>query len=344
MNPFKNMEPGVWLRQGQIGAVWLAIALAGWWFYPASAPVKDEPLPPQVLVDSGAALSALPDVARLGLNPERVALGRRLFHDPRLSKDDSVACASCHDLARGGADARPVSLGAAGQPGIINSPTVYNSGFNFSQFWDGRAATLEAQVDGPISSPTEFASDWPSILKKLGKDSDLSAAFGKAYPDGLTAANVRQAIAEFERSLVTPSRFDRFLKGDTQALNAAETRGYGLFRSYGCAACHQGVNIGGNLYQRLGVVKDYFQGRAVKQADLGRYNVTHNPEDRHVFKVPSLRDVALTAPYFHDASAATLEEAVSIMARYQLGVELPVEDRADLVAFLKTLTGEGLGS
>lgn len=344
MNPFKNMGPSVWLRQGQIGAVWLAVALAGWWFYPVSAPVKEEPPPPQTLADSDTALPPLPDVSHLGLNPERVALGRRLFHDPRLSKDDSVACAACHDLSKGGADARPVSLGVAGQSGIINSPTVYNSGFNFSQFWDGRAASLEEQVDGPISSPTEFASDWPSILKKLGKDADLSAAFRKAYPDGLTATNVRQAIAEFERSLVTPSRFDRFLKGDAQALNAAESRGYALFRGYGCTACHQGVNIGGNLYQRLGVVKDYFQGRPIKPADLGRYNVTHNAEDRHVFKVPSLRNVALTAPYFHDASSTTLEDAVAIMARYQLGVELPAEDRADLVAFLKALTGEDLGS
>ncbi|MDD5296797.1 MAG: cytochrome-c peroxidase [Rhodocyclaceae bacterium] len=344
MNPFKKMEPGLWLRQGRIGAVWLVIALAGWWFYPAATPLKAEAAPARPFSDPGATLAALPDIGLLGLNPERVALGKRLFHDPRLSADNSIACASCHDLGKGGADPRPVSLGVAGHPGVINSPSVYNSGFNFSQFWDGRAATLEDQVNGPIASQTEFASDWPSIMKKLGHDGDLSTAFRKAYADGLTPANVRHAIAEFERSLVTPSRFDRFLKGDGKALNETEQHGYALFRRYGCAACHQGINIGGNLYQRLGVVKDYFQGKTVKPADLGRYNVTHDPEDRYVFKVPSLRNVALTAPYFHDASAATLEEAVAVMARYQLGVELPPEDRADLVAFLKTLTGEGMGS
>ncbi len=342
MNFFKNIEPGQWLRQGQIGAVWVLVALAGWLLYPAEPGVKGNTLPPPAPAKTRSALSPLPDPAQLGLDPARVELGKRLFHDPRLSADNSTSCANCHDLSKGGADSRPVSLGVGGQPGSINSPSVYNSGFNFSQFWDGRAATLEEQVDGPIASRTEMASDWPSLLQKLGQDAALVHAFRAAYGDGLSAANVRHAIAEFERSLLTPSRFDRFLKGDASALSAAEQEGHGLFQSYGCTACHQGVNMGGNLYQKLGVVKDYFQVRPIKPADLGRFNVTGNPEDKHVFKVPSLRNVALTAPYFHDASSATLEEAVTVMARYQLGVELPPRDRAALVSFLKALTGEGL--
>lgn len=339
-----DFKPAKRFPKVPLGAIWIVIALGGWWLYGAapSSSMSSAGQARLIQADSSRPFPPLPEASLLGLNPDRVALGRRLFHDPRLSSDGTLACASCHDLSKGGADNRPFSPGKNGQPGRVNSPSVYNSGFNFAQFWDGRAATLEEQVDGPVGNPAEFATTWPAILARLGADKDLLAAFKTAYPEGLTAGNARHAIAEFERSLITPSRFDRFLNGDAQALGDAEKRGLGLFQSYGCGGCHQGRNVGGNVYQRLGVVKDYFQGRTITEADRGRYNVTRDPKDMHVFKVPSLRNVALTAPYFHDGSAATLSDAVAVMARHQLGVELPPDDKEALVAFLKSLTGEGL--
>lgn len=306
------------------------------------------PIPDAAAPDSAPAAFAFDAVAPLPAAPDlphdKVMLGQRLFHDPRLSRDDSIACASCHDLARGGVDRRKVSLGVDGAVGGINAPTVFNSGFSFVQFWDGRAATLEEQVAGPIHNPVEMASNWTQVLAKLGADVDYRAAFAALYPDGLSAANVADAIAAFERTLVTPdSPFDRYLRGEAEALTPLAARGYRRFRELGCASCHQGMLLGGNMFQKFGVLRDYFAGRAVKPADLGRYNVTGREEDRHVFKVPSLRNVALTAPYFHDASATTLEEAVTVMARYQLGLKLPDEDVAALTAFLRSLTGNYQG-
>lgn len=275
-----------------------------------------------------------------GLDAQRVALGERLFRDKRLSADLTIACSSCHDLGRGGVDGRRYSVGIGGAVGGINAPSVLNSGYSLAQFWDGRADTLEAQAAGPIHNPIEMASDWKQVLGRLGADRTMVEAFEKSYPDGLSAANVANAIASFERSLVTPdSRFDRYLRGDATALNEREVEGYRLFREFGCTSCHQGVLLGGNMYQKFGVLGDYFAGRPVTHDDLGRYNVTHRDEDRHVFKVPGLRNVALTAPYFHDGSAATLEQAVTVMARYQLGRELNSVETAAIVAFLNTLTG-----
>ncbi|MEX2209054.1 MAG: cytochrome-c peroxidase [Myxococcota bacterium] len=278
---------------------------------------------------------------RVELDAREVALGAALFHDPRLSRDDSVSCATCHPIALGGADRRARSLGVGGAVGGINTPTVLNSGFWLAQFWDGRAPTLEAQVDGPTQHPAEMASSWPEILEKLGRDDALVAKFGVVYPDGLSADNVRKAIAVFERSLVTPnSKLDRWLCGDTTALSQREKHGYALFKAYGCISCHHGVGVGGNMFQRFGVARDYFADRELTDADLGRYAVTGDPNDRHVFKVPSLRNVALTAPYFHDGSAATLSDAVTVMGRYQLGRKLGDADVESLVAFLGTLTGD----
>lgn len=277
-----------------------------------------------------------------GLDPRKVRLGRRLFNDAGLSKDGSISCASCHDLALGGADGRALPVGIGGQIGELNTPTVLNSALSFRQFWDGRAASLEEQVDGPLQHPAEMGASWEEVLAHLEKDADYRSAFADSYPDGLTRANVKNAIASFERSLVTPDApFDRFLRGDAEAISAEEQRGYQLFQSYGCVGCHQGVALGGNMFQRLGVVRDYFADRGdVTRADLGRYNVTGSEADRHVFKVPTLRNVALTAPYFHDGSAASLDDAVRVMARYQLGREIPVGERAAIVAFLRSLTGE----
>ncbi|WP_242443204.1 cytochrome c peroxidase [Pseudomonas sp. LFM046] len=273
-------------------------------------------------------------------DPARVELGRRLFHDVRLSVNDSTSCASCHHLDQGGADTRPFSVGFDGQRTEVNAPTVFNAGLNFRQFWDGRADSLEAQVDEVVRSPVEMGSTWAGILAKLAAEDHYRRAFEAAYVDGLTAANVQNAIASFERTLTTPdSRFDRFLEGDASALTVEEKAGYQKFKQYGCVACHQGVNIGGNMFQKFGVMEDYFKGQQRgRRADEGRFAVTGDEGDRHVFKVPSLRNVELTAPYFHDASAATLEEAVDVMFRYQLGRVASDGDKALIVRFLKTLT------
>lgn len=275
------------------------------------------------------------------LDPAKVELGRQLFHDPRLSKDDSLACAGCHDLKRGGVDGKARSVGVGGAVGGINAPTVLSAAYNFRQFWDGRAATLEDQAAGPITNPIEMASTWPEVLRKLGADRSIKDAFTRLYPEGLSPKSIVSAIADFERSLPRRSRFDRWLEGDERAINSDELAGYHLFKRHGCTACHQGVNIGGNLYQRFGVMADYFAARGGEtDADQGRFNVTGQDEDRHRFKVPSLRNVALTAPYFHDGSAATLDQAVRIMGRYQLGMELKPRDVQLIVAFLGSLTSE----
>ncbi|MYF31515.1 MAG: cytochrome-c peroxidase [Gammaproteobacteria bacterium] len=272
----------------------------------------------------------------------KVSLGRLLFHDQRLSKDDSVSCASCHDLASGGDDGRRVSFGVDDAEGTINAPTVFNAGFNFKQFWDGRANSLEDQIDGPVQSSVEMASLWPDVVAKLYQEDTYPALFDAIYPDGINRANVKNALAEFMRSLNTPnSRFDRWLHGDESALNDEEARGYGLFKYYGCVSCHQGAAVGGNMFQVFGVLNEYFKRRGnITEADMGRYNVTGNEADMHAFKVPSLRMAAHTAPYLHDGSAATLRDAVDIMFEFQLGREAPDEDKDAIVAFIKTLAGE----
>ena len=276
------------------------------------------------------------------VDPEKVALGRALFHDPRLSKDNTTACVSCHDLGSGGDDGRKVSIGVEGKPGTINSPTVFNAGLNFKQFWDGRADTLVQQIDGPVQSPVEMGSLWPEVVAKLYAHESYPGRFKALYPDGINRKNVKNALAEFMNSLTTPnSRFDQWLKGDDAALSTQEKYGYALFKHYGCISCHQGANVGGNMFQVFGVLNEYFKKRGdITDADFGRYNVTGNSTDRHAFKVPSLRVAALTAPYLHDGSAATLRDAVDAMFEYQLGREAPDEDKEAIVAFIKTLAGE----
>ncbi len=295
-------------------------------------------MPPATL--TAAAIRPLPE--QTFQDPRKVALGAELFHDPRLSHDDTLACASCHVLAMGGTDRVARSVGIGGAVSAVNAPTVFNRGFNFVQFWDGRAATLEDQIDGPIHDPGELGSNWPEILGKLRRDPDYMDAFENIYRDGLRLDNVKDAIATYERSLITPNaRFDRFLRGDTDAITDQEKIGYQRFTSLGCISCHQGLNVGGNMFQKFGVMGDYFADRGgITEADYGRYNVTGEEEDRHVFKVPSLRNVALTAPYFHDGSTGTLQEAIRVMGKYQLGRSLQADEVASLVAFLNTLTGE----
>lgn len=235
----------------------------------------------------------------------------------------------------------PVSKGVGGAQGLINTPTVLNSSLNFRQFWDGRATSLEEQIDGPIHMKHEMNADWPSILAKLQQDQAYLALFSKIYKNGLQADNIKDAISEYERSLITPSRFDRYLLGQKDAINENEIKGYELFKRYGCVACHQGINVGGNMYQLFGVMGDYFKDRGnVTTADFGQFNVSKDERDRHKFKVPSLRNIALTAPYFHDGSARTLRDAVLIMAKYQLGRTIPEKDEDLIIEFLQSLSGE----
>lgn len=303
------------------------------------------PAPSAIPTPAPAPRTALLPLNRpLPVNPEKALLGERLFFDKRLSRDNSVACVDCHDLNRGGTDRQAVSRGVDGQRGTINAPTVFNAALSFAQFWDGRASSLEEQAAGPIHNPLEMASNWQQVTEKLQTDAHYSEAFTRLYPGGLSALSIVDAIASFERTLLTPnSRLDQFLEGNEKALSQIERNGYRKFLDYGCASCHQGVALGGNMYQRFGVMRDYFKDRVDSPADLGRFRVTGREEDRHVFKVPSLRNIALTAPYFHDASATTLEEAVAIMGRYQLGRELTSEDVKCLSAFLRSLTGEWRG-
>lgn len=273
-----------------------------------------------------------------GLDPQKVELGRRLFHDPMLSSDGRVSCASCHPLDKGGVDRLPVSVGVGGARGTFNASTVFNSGFNMAQFWDGRALTLEEQAGGPLTHPSEMAADWPSILARLNA-SAYGAEFRRIYGAAPAEAHVREAIATFERSLVTlNSPFDRWLGGDEAALSAEQKRGYALFKSYGCASCHQGANVGGNMFARFGYYGNWFDDRGRSTPiELGRYNVTKREADKYVFKVPSLRLVTLTAPYFHDGSVTDLREAIRLMARYQLGRDMQEADLAPIIAFLGSL-------
>lgn len=287
-----------------------------------------------------------PIPADLKFDARKVRLGGELFNDARLSVDGTIACASCHVLSKGGADGLTHSIGVHGAEGAINAPTVLNSAFNFVQFWDGRAATLEAQMDGPVNHPKEMGSSWPAITVKLHDDEHYRRVFAELYPDAITVANIKDAIATFERALLTPnSRFDRYLRGKQDALNEQELRGYNAFQHYGCITCHQGINLGGNMYERMGLMADYFGDRGhLTEADYGRYNLTHQEADRYYFRVPSLRNVAQTAPYFHDGSALQLRDAVAVMAKYQLGRKIPEQDAEAIVAFLHTLTGEYPGS
>lgn len=274
----------------------------------------------------------------------KVILGNLLFHDVRLSADNTVSCSSCHGLNTGGVDNKPFSEGVGGQHGGVNAPTVFNALYNFVQFWDGRAATLADQAAGPPLNPVEMAcKSFDEICDKLKADAAFSKAFTEVYPDGINEANITNAIQEFERTLLTPnSRFDKYLKGDKTAMNAEEVAGYDLFKKYNCATCHVGENMGGQSYELMGIKQDYFADRGTELTveDNGRFKETKNERDRHRFKVPGLRNVALTAPYFHDATQATLEDAVVAMAKYEVGVNLSQQEVKQIVAFLKTLTGE----
>lgn len=276
---------------------------------------------------------------------EKIALGDSLFHDVRLSHGNVVSCASCHGLDQGGDDGQARSRAANGRLLDFNTPTVFNAALNFRLNWRGNFRSLEVQNEAALLDPSLMNTSWQELLAKLSTNRTYVGRFFAVYGKLPNRQNVLDALAAFQRSLVTPDApFDRYLKGDQGAMTAEEKRGYELFKNYGCMACHQGVNVGGNLFQKFGIFADPFARQAsISKADLGRMTVTGRNEDRHVFRVPSLRNVMLTAPYFHDGRTSSLSEAVSIMARNQLGRELGARDVADIVAFLATLTGEYRG-
>lgn len=270
--------------------------------------------------------------------PEQVTLGRMLWFDTRLSQDRDLSCDSCHTLSAYGVDGRVTSTGHRGQQGRRNAPTVYNAAEHFTMFWDGRARDVEAQATGPILNPGEMAMTAPEVVARLRRVPAYVRQFGEAFPearDPLTITNVGRAIAAFERGLTTRSRWDDFLNGQSDALTPAEQEGLRVFLNVGCMGCHTGPQIGASMYQVAGVVEAW-----PNQRDLGRFEVTQVVTDRMVFKVPTLRNIARTAPYFHDGSAATLPDAVRAMGRHQLGIQLGDGEVRSIVTFLNALTGE----
>ena len=272
------------------------------------------------------------------INLAQVELGKKLYFDPRLSKSGFISCNSCHNLSMGGTDNLKTSIGHNWQEGPINAPTVLNSSLNVAQFWDGRAADLKEQAGGPIANPGEMAASHTLAIGVLDSIPEYVVEFKQVFgTDKITIDEVTQAIAEFEKTLVTPnSRFDRWLLGENDAITAQEREGYELFKTSGCVACHNGEAVGGNSFQKMGMVAPY----QTKSTAEGMAGVTGKDADRFKFKVPTLRNVELTYPCFHDGAAQTLAQAVDIMGRLQLGRQFPEEENAKIVAFLKTLTGE----
>lgn len=285
-----------------------------------------------VITVPAATITPIPQNIEYNLN--KALLGKKLFNDTRLSSNNTLSCASCHDLQNGGDDNLIFAVGVDGAIGNINTPTVLNSTFNFRQFWDGRAKNLQEQAYGPIENPIEMAHDFSKLIPQL-KETEYKNEFSKVYKDGITKKNVANAIAEFEKTLITPnSRFDRYLRGEKDILSNFEKEGYRLFKDKGCITCHHGVNIGGNLYNKFGTLIE------IENDNLGRFNVTKNKDDKYYFKVPSLRNIALTSPYFHDGRYYDLESTVTTMALVQLGRPMKQDEILSIVAFLKTLTGE----
>jgi len=270
-----------------------------------------------------------------------VALGQRLFNDPRLAGKQGLSCADCHKLAEGGDDGVAVATGPGSGKMQLNTPTVFNVAYNGHIGWYGKHSSLHAQAAADLKKRQHHSSPWAILLDYLNNHPDYPSLFSASYPDGITRDNMLDALVVFERSLITPNApFDRWLRGDSDALSAAAREGYQRFQQLGCISCHQGVNIGGNLFQRIGIFGDFFADKAATTfPDQGRYNITGRERDRHVFRVPSLRNVAVTAPYFHDGRTNSLREAIELVGRYQLNRELSAQDLDYLEAFLRSLTG-----
>jgi cytochrome c peroxidase len=303
----------------------------------AEAKARSAALAARAFSSFGPLPSSVPNLQNVGI-PAKIDLGRMLYYDKRLSKNHDISCNSCHMLDAFGVDGEPTSPGHRGQRGGRNSPTVFNAATHIAQFWDGREPDVEAQAKGPILNPIEMAAPSEAyIVDVLSSIPGYVTAFHSAFPaetNPLTYDNMARAIGAFERELTTPGRFDSFMTGDLTALNAVEQRGLDTFLTVGCHTCHIGAAVGGTQYRKLGMVFPY------ETADLGREDVTGNEADRHVFKVPALRNVAETGPYFHDGSITDLSEVVRIMAYHQLGQTLSDAQVSDVVAFLGSLTGE----
>lgn len=273
---------------------------------------------------------------------EQAELGQQLWYEPRLSKGNTVSCNSCHNLASAGVDNMPTSQGHKGLFGGRNSPTALNAATLDMQFWDGRAADVEEQAGGPLLNPVEMANDNEAAAAgKIAKIPEYQEAFKKAFPEdgAVSFKNITAAIGAFERTLLTPTKWDDYLKGNINALNEQERKGVRAFIDNGCIACHTGINLGGSTFQKFGLVQPYWEHISDEKRDTGREEVTHKPEDRYFFRVPGLRNVAKTYPYFHNGSVWELDKAVSIMGKTQLGKDLPKEDVDNIVAFLNTLSG-----
>lgn len=282
-----------------------------------------------------------------GIDARKAELGNKLYHDTRLSIDNTVSCATCHSLTNAGVDNHQYSDGVEGKMGGVNAPTVFNAVYNFVQFWDGRAATLAEQAAGPPLNPVEMAStSFDEIVAKLEKDKAFVEEFKASYPEGLNQSTITDAIEQFEKTLTTPnSAFDKWLRGDDEAITATQIEGYQLFKRYDCATCHVGANLGGESYELMGLRRHYFADRNMEltEEDNGRFKQTGIERDRHRFKVPGLRNIEHTWPYYHDGTRQSLEEAVRDMATYQSGVELSDAECASIVEFLHSLTGEYQG-
>ncbi len=272
---------------------------------------------------------------RVKFNKKKVALGKKLFFEPRLSKSGWISCNSCHNLGMGGDDNMPSSIGHRWALGPINAPTVLNSRYNFVQFWDGRAKDLKEQAKGPIENPKEMGFTHELAVKNIKSIPAYVREFKRAGYNEVNIDNIADAIAKFEETLITPnSKFDKYLRGKKKALNKKEKAGLALFKSKGCMACHNGIILGGNSFQKMGIVKPYHDTKTI-----GRMGVTKKESDKFFFKVPMLRNIALTAPYFHDGSTYSLKEAVKVMADIQLGMQVTDKEADQIVAFLNTLTG-----
>ncbi len=276
------------------------------------------------------------------INKAKSRLGKRLFYDTNLSDQNKLSCSSCHNPRIGGASHVKFSLNTSNQPVIVNTPTILNSVFNRWQNWNGRISSFEEQIDDSITSPTLMNTSWETVVKKIKQNNSYVSEFSNVYQDDITPEYITDALINYIKTLTTPnSRFDRYLLGEKNAITDEEKAGYEEFKSHGCIACHQGINIGGNVFEKFGIFGNYFKDSGeVNLYDKGRYNITGRQRDLYVFRVPSLRNIENTPPYFHDGSAETLEQAVKIMSRYQLGSTLSDRDVKLIVKFLLTLTGE----
>ncbi len=321
-----------------------ALGITLWPEPPQKITIPENEFLPHLQKTASLSISPITPVPKpVGLDPEKVALGKKLFTDTRLSADHSISCSSCHQLSKGGADGLPASMGIDNHGTKRNTPTIFNAVLNFRQFWDGRVKSIEKLIDSHLTSDFKMDANWHQIIIRLNSDTDYVSSFKRVYKDGITRTNIKDAIITFGYSLLTPgSDFDDYLRGDTDAIDEKAKDGYRLFISYGCISCHNGVNVGGNIYAKLGVITPYYDETlsSPDSVDLGRYHITKDPSHRYEFKVPGLRNIELTAPYLHDGSIETLDETVKIMARHQLGIEMPASDRQGIVAFLKTLTGK----